>query len=123
MKTPDDSLFRLIKSLSRNEKGYFKKYSSMHIIGGENNYIRLFDAIEKQKKFNEEAIKKHFSEGKIIKQFSSAKNYLFTLILESLESYNSGMEAELIRQQNYIGILIQKGLYKEAGKVIKKTKV
>ena len=44
---PED-LFQLIKSLNRSEKGYFKKFVSTHA-KGEAIYLRLFDAIEKQK--------------------------------------------------------------------------
>ena len=51
MKATDD-LFQLIKALTKNEKGYFKKYSAFHSIGGKNKYLLLFDAIEKQKEYD-----------------------------------------------------------------------
>ena len=44
-----NDLFQLIQSLSRTEKAYFKKYTSLHVIGERNNYVKLFNAIEKQK--------------------------------------------------------------------------
>jgi len=42
---PSTELFDLIRSLSQSEKRYFKVYASKHVIGKENNYVRLFEAI------------------------------------------------------------------------------
>ena len=47
-KRVNESVHELIKSLTKSEKRYFKLMSSRHTIGEENNYVILFDAIEKQ---------------------------------------------------------------------------
>ena len=59
MKTVSEELFQLIKSLSKQEKRYFKLYASRHVIGEKNKYVQLFDAIDKQAAYNEEKIKKN----------------------------------------------------------------
>lgn len=85
--TQKDDLFQLIKSMDRNEKGYFKKFAS---INGkkDNNYLRLFDALEQQKEYDEKAIKQQFKGEKFIIQLHVVKNYLFQLVLRSLRNYH-----------------------------------
>lgn len=122
-----ENLFQLIKSMSKAEKGYFKKYASMHTIGEKNNYVKLFDAIEKQAEkseiYNEDSIKKLFNE-KFIRQLPVVKNYLYKIILESLQLFSSVERAEsqvrdLTEQYD---ILSGKVLVKQAGELLKKAK-
>ena len=47
-----DDLFILIKSLTKSEKGYIKKFALRHRNKSGNNYIMLLDEIEKQTKKN-----------------------------------------------------------------------
>ena len=61
----NEALFELIQSMTKSEKRYFKLLSSRHSIGGENNYIRIFDALEKMKTYEEKVVlrcskEKHF---------------------------------------------------------------
>ncbi len=50
---PTNDLFTLINSLNRTEKGYFKKFASQHGKGEKNNYVQLFEAMDKQEAYNE----------------------------------------------------------------------
>ena len=58
-----EALFELIKSLSKSEKRYFKLLSSRHTIGDENNYVKLFDFIDKQTTYDEGVIFKEFKKS------------------------------------------------------------
>ncbi len=49
-----NQLFQLIKSLNKSEKRYFNLYASRHTIGEKNNYVILFEAIDKQIEYDEE---------------------------------------------------------------------
>ena len=42
--TPNN-LFTLIKSLTKSEKRYFAIFSKRHILGSQNKYVLLFDAL------------------------------------------------------------------------------
>lgn len=43
------------------EKGYFMKFAKRHISDKDNNYLKLFDAINKQEdNYNESEIKRQF---------------------------------------------------------------
>ena len=64
------NLHQLIKSLTKAEKRYFKVYSSRHTIGDKNNYQMIFDAIEKQTAYDEDAILRKFKNESFINKFS-----------------------------------------------------
>ena len=74
-KTGSDELFRLIHSLTIEEKGYFKKFAARHKTSG-NVYLRLFDAINKQKVFEEKLLIKSFAAY----NFADLKLYLKDII-------------------------------------------
>ncbi len=116
-----DHLFTLIKSLSRSEKGYFKKYSNFYD-KEKKNYVKIFNAMDLQKVYNEPKLIKKFKKERFIKQFSVAKKYLYDILMESLESYHKTATIELRSMLNRAEILIDKGLYKQAQKILKKAK-
>lgn len=121
---PSDELHQLIKNLSMSEKRYFKIFSSRHVIAGENNYIRLFDAIEKQEEYNEQKIKATFSKEVFVSYLPSEKHYLYNHVLDSLNAFHKD-RTFLTRYCNIlmtIEILYHKGLFDQCKKVIKKAK-
>ncbi len=122
MKASDD-LFQLIKSMSKSEKGYFKKYASRHTIGEKNTYIRLFDAIEELKSYDETVLKNKFKGEKFAEKIYSIKNYLFNLILKALSSYHSEKYAvsKLHMMMIELNVLFEKGLYKQFKTLLNKA--
>lgn len=108
--------------MTRSEKGYFKKYSGL--TGGDSVYIKLFDAIESQKQYDEKKIKEKFKHEKFSKQISVAKNNLYSHILKSLNqaSIGSSMRYELRHNTVNAEILFNKGLTSQALKLITKLK-
>lgn len=121
MKTTDN-LFRLIKSLNKSEKGYFKKYSNFHVRNKQNNYTKIFDAIDLQKEYNEKKLLQKFRKERFINQFAVAKNYLYDMILESLEAYHKNSTTEIRSLLSRIEILVDKSLHTQAKKLLKKAK-
>jgi hypothetical protein len=115
-------LHTLIKSLTSSEKGYIKKHSVVHVIGDQNKYIKIFDAIDKQKEYDEKEIIKKFADDPILNNFSVAKNYLFRFILKCLESYHSNTKSELRSTLNQVEILYNKNLPGVAKKMLVKAK-
>lgn len=111
---PSDHVFRLIKSLDPSEKGYFKKFATGY--GKQQNYILLFDAIDKQQQYDEAALIRKFKAYPFVKQFAVAKNYLWELILRSQRQYRA--EGSKFVQLNTLlengEILFEKGLYEES---------
>ena len=122
--TTSDDLFQLIKSLDQAEKRYFKIYSAQHVKGDQNIYVRLFEAIVAQRRYDEIALVRQFRGETFTKQFSVTKNYLYKIILRSLRSYHSGQDVESVINQELESakILYGKGLYKKCLKIIRKIK-
>ncbi len=122
--TPSDDLFRLVKSLTRSEKGYFRKYSSRHAADGQNTYSILFDAIDRQDEYNEARIREAFRDRAFIRRLPALKNYLYNLILRSLRAYN----AEASHSRRLRGLLddhatlLNKNLYDQAEKAIERAR-
>lgn len=124
MKTVSDDLFRLIKSLTKSEKGFFKKFAARNTPGETNNYIILFDAVDNMPAYDEEILRKALKNTTFARQIPVYKNYLFNLILKSLQSYSTYETqdtkiTELIQNAN---TLTKKALFKEALRYLKKAK-
>lgn len=122
MSSPNNGLFLLIKSLSAPEKGYIKKQAGIHAVGGQNKYIKIFDALDKQSVYNEKDILKKFKNDPILTNFAVTKNYLFKFILKSLELYHSNVKSDLRSNLNQIEILHNKNLPSIAKKQLVKAK-
>jgi hypothetical protein len=122
--TASDKLHRLIKSLAKPEKRYFKIYTSRHILGDSNNYQLLFDAIDKMEDYDEEIIKKKFSKHAFVNQLSIAKSRLYDQILNSLDAFhaNSSIDAQLKRNIHCAEILYKKTLYSHSDKLLQSAK-
>lgn len=114
-----NELYKLIISLTQSEKRFFKIYASRHVIGEENNYVKLFDAISKQKNYNEIAIKEKFKGNAFMNRFPAVKNYLHQLILKCMRNFHSGSTIDIELKEMLIDIdfLYQKGLYKQCKKL------
>lgn len=117
----NNALFDLIHSLTKSEKRYFKLMSSRHAIGGENNYIVLFDAIEKQSVYDEEKLFKIFKGEAFLNRFSITKKRLYDHILSSLDAFHSinSTEAQLHKMIHSYDILFEKSLYEQSRRVLR----
>jgi hypothetical protein len=111
-------LFYLIRSLTKSEKGYIKKFAFRY---EEANFIKLFNAIEKQDEYDEQKILKNES---YIKQLPRLKFYLYQRILDSLDDYYSARDInmQLRRILNRVSILFEKGYYDQCIKQLYKAK-
>lgn len=114
------SLHELITSLNKSEKRYFKVFSSRHTIGEENSYIKLFDFIEKMDEYDEDALFSKFKGQALLNKFSITKARLYANILKSLDTFHStsSLDAQIFRSIHSAEILYNKGLYKQAEKIL-----
>ncbi|MBL0328287.1 MAG: hypothetical protein IPP64_02430 [Bacteroidetes bacterium] len=118
-----DQLFNLIHSLSKGEKRFFKLYASRLTTAGDKKFVMLFDAIEKQKVYNEDKI---LEKNKQLNptQFSNLKAHLYYQLLKSTKLCNSSNleNIKITELLDYARILYNKCLYKECVKMIDKAK-
>jgi len=115
-----DQLFELIKSLKASDKRNFKLFVSKQ--KGEKNYLKLFEAIDNQDDYDETLIRKRFAKEKFIRQLPVAKNYLYKLVLKSLEVYHLSSLSILRSHLNQIEILFNLNLFDQCEKLLQKTK-
>jgi len=115
-----NSLHELIKSLNKSEKRYFKVFSSRHTIGEENSYIKLFDFLDKMDEYDEEDVFVKFKGQALLNKFSITKARLYANILKSLDTFHStsSIDAQIFRSIHSAEILYNKGLYKQAEKIL-----
>lgn len=111
-----DDLYRLIHSLTAEEKGYFKKFAQRHSLKG-NKYLQLFDAVNKQTAFEESSLRKKFS------AYATLKVYLKDMIMDSLIHFARQGHAhiDLMMQIQKVLFLVDKGMQAEALKLLDKT--
>ena len=118
----NDSLFVLIKSLSKSEKRQFKLYAGR--LDGNTNakFMALFDIIDKMKWYDEGTI---LEKGIVTKpQISNLKAHLYKQLLISLRLTPShqNIRVQIREQLDFATILYQKGLYKQSLKLLDKAK-
>jgi tetratricopeptide (TPR) repeat protein len=116
-----EALFELIRSMSKSEKRYFKLLASRHTIGDENNYVVLFDYIEKMPVYDEEQLFKHFKGEPFLNRFSITKKRLYDHLLHALDAYHAthSIDAQLHTQLHSAEILYNKSLYDQAKRILK----
>jgi hypothetical protein len=118
-----DHLFNLVHSLSKAEKRFFKLYTSLLKDTQEKKFIILFEAIEKQKTYDELAIlMKERSLNP--NQISNLKAHLYKKILKVITLLNTTKDEtiELKELLAFAKILYNKCLYKECVKMLDKAK-
>ncbi|HVZ41599.1 MAG TPA: hypothetical protein VHI13_20130 [Candidatus Kapabacteria bacterium] len=119
MKRPND-LFRLIKSMSKAEKRYFKLYASKHIESERNNSVRLFDAIDAQAAYDQESIRRRFAGERFSRQLAVQKNYLYRVILKSLRAFHAEASPAIRigEMMHTVEILANRGLYDQCVEIL-----
>lgn len=117
----NDHLHRLICSMSRAEKRYFKLYTSRHLLGERSNHQTLFDAVSKMDVYDEKTLLKRLEGEAFVRRFPIAKRRLYDMILKSLDAFyaESSLENKLRRNMHHVEILFKKGLYKDAAKILR----
>lgn len=121
MKTPSDELFKLIKSMSTQEKVYFKKENFNK--NGSNAYRLVFDIINKMNVYDERKLKIKLKNYNGSRHFKSLKSRTFEAILNTLQNYHTDTTTtlELSGKVKQIEILLYKQLYSPALKLINKA--
>lgn len=117
----NEALFELIQSMTKSEKRYFKLLSSRHTIGNENNYILLFNAIEKQTEYSEEQLFSMFKGQAFLNRFSITKKRLYDHILSSLDAFHAAnsIDAQLFKMLHSADILHNKSLYDQSKRILR----
>lgn len=120
---PADILFQLIKSLEKAEKRHFKLYIKRSSGNEDLKIVRLFDAFDKLKEYDEKKVLKKLP-GIAKPQLANLKTHLYKQILASLRLLKSAdsIDLQLNEQFDYAHILYKKGLYLQSLRIIERAK-
>lgn len=121
---PKEDLFQLIQSLSKSEKGYFKKYAGVHVRGnGANHYLKLFDVISGMEEYDESIVRKKMADTPVLAYLPTAKNQLFQLILKVLRAYREDnyLSIRLKDQLDHIEFLFERGLFVQCENLVQRA--
>ncbi|MGQ0740426.1 MAG: hypothetical protein ACT4OJ_15355 [Bacteroidota bacterium] len=123
MKTSSDFLWRFIQTLCSAEKLFFKRNFSAVQPASQQLYLKLFDAIATQKKYDEKAIIEKFSPGLTKKNMAFQKHYLHRQLCDALLLYESQHSSshDIYRQVQLVRLYRRKGLPDEAHHIWKKA--
>lgn len=123
MKSPSNFLWQLIHSLSSTEKLFFKRNFSINKSDKQRVYLKLFDAIIAQKKYDEPAILKKFQPALNKKNIASQKHYLQRQVCDALVLYDglNNTSHDIYNQILLIRVYRRKGLLDEAHNIWKKA--
>lgn len=114
-----ENLFRLIRSLTKEEKAYFNSLYSRDQVP---IHARVFNQILQQEEYNEKQL---MSELRIKpSRLPNIKNYLYHRILDTVETLNKNKAPsyEIRSLLSYAEILQHKKLFKQSQRFIKKAK-
>lgn len=120
-----DEIFRLIKSMTKKERNFFRK-KMLPYYSDDGNYLKLFDEISAQADegdtYDESKVKEGEYAGKFIKNLSVHKNYMYGMLLESLRLCNANKPAAELRNMiTEAQILFDKLLFDQSLKLIRKA--
>jgi len=120
----EGALFDLIKSLTKSEKRFIKIYASRYTMGSNNKYIRLFNSIDRLKKYDEAKLQKKIKDNFFSGNLRGVKNYLYFLILDCLDFYHkdSSIDRRTSKYINIARVLAEKRLDEQSNKIIEKTR-
>lgn len=115
-----NELFRLIATMTKQEKRYFKLYASFYSKEQGSGGARLFDLIDKEKPADTEALMALVQDEPFSTYLPWIKNQLTHLILSSLVAYHteSKPDFELRQLLSHADILFDRGLYSHCKKVL-----
>ncbi|NLR59490.1 hypothetical protein HGH93_15345 [Chitinophaga polysaccharea] len=115
-----DILVRLINTLTKAEKRYFRLHSSLQ--RGSKDYVKLFDLLERHSYKNATAVKKAFHEQYPRISFEVCSKYLYKVIMDCLlylhlqHNDTARLTSGLLKTD----ILFQKSLYEEGYRQLRK---
>ena len=110
--------------MTRPEKRYFKLHVGRHVLNGQSHYSDLFDAIAAMEQYDERALHVRFAGAPFLRRFTVIKHRLYDAILASLEAFHadSSIDERLRRSLHQVEILYQRGLNKDAERMLRNVR-
>ncbi|MEO6438091.1 MAG: hypothetical protein ABIO23_02830 [Chitinophagales bacterium] len=116
------ALYRLIRSMSQNEKRYFTHLATAN--RDSSDYVRMFKVIDEQKITDDEKLKGRLTGKAEVRHFAVKKIQLYQLLLKSLRNFHEGRSFDFTLKEMMIdaAILSDKALYHDCHSILIKAK-
>ncbi len=123
MRTSSDLLWKLVAAMNSTEKLFFRRNFSGTRGSGKSIYLKLFNAIAAQKKYDEAVIIKKLTPLISEKNIAAQKHYLYKQLCDALLICDSrdDLSQALYRDIQLIRMLRKKGMLDEAHSLWKKS--
>ncbi len=110
----------LIKAMTPNEKGYFKKQRIGFDLRAERSYLNLFNILEKEWPLTDKEMREKLGNKNI--NIHSMRNFLYKQLLKSLRAFHNekNIQYTLREMLDHAEILADKGLYDQSVQIINK---
>lgn len=107
-----ENLFKLVKSLSAHEKGYFKKHT-LKAGSTDKKYLTLFNVFEQATVYNAKDITKQLAKEGLKGNLANTKRYLLEMITKSLIDYQTKNSTilEILYNRQAAEVMMNKKLY------------
>ncbi|MCG3165555.1 MAG: hypothetical protein POELPBGB_01323 [Bacteroidia bacterium] len=125
MKKPSETLFKLVKSMSKEEKVYFSKFIFIDKNNAKNLALNeLFHVIDSMEEYDENQAKKILSNKLKNESFKTYKSLLKEKILQGLSAYgiSASQRTSYRKVLDFAEILANKGLKRDALDMLEKAK-
>ncbi|MBF9238281.1 hypothetical protein I2I05_12825 [Hymenobacter sp. BT683] len=119
-----DSVFQLIKSLTRSEKRHFRLFANRQGSTEGLKFLQLFDAFDTAGQYDEERVLAQVPAIKKV-QLANLKANLYRQLLSSLRMYHAGqnLDIQLHEQLDYARVLYNRGLYQQSLRMLERVKL
>lgn len=119
-KRSQDHVHRLIRSMTRAEKRYFKLHLGRHAREGGSNHNVLFDAIAQMEEYDEPALLERFANEAFTRRFAITKRRLYETVLHALDAFHAenSVDMRLYRLLHQVELLYDRALYEDALKML-----
>jgi len=120
VKPEADSLYQLVKSLSKAEKRYFRVFTGKNDESSK-GYLVLFDILSGTRRYDKEELMKKIREKNLSTDLPKTRQYLFDAIIKSLIFYYSENDPEFKMRLQLFQLLVlnKKELFRLAQKKLK----
>lgn len=114
------NLLRLIASMTKQEKRYFKLYAAFYNKDKGNVCLQVFDIIDKEKPQSDQELQAIVHKKPYKARLSVIKNQLAELLLDSLAAFHAAKQSsfQIRRLLTHAEVLKNKGLYEYSEKLI-----
>lgn len=122
-KTNTNTLFALIRSLTKAEKRHFRLYAKRNFGDKNVKFLKLFDLLDKQESYDAEKVRKAFPKSSV-SALSNLRAHLNEQLLISLRLlHHNDASVRIHELLSFANVLYSKGLYLQSLEQLKRARV